>query len=178
MYSSIIKFPPSGGAIWFTKNKLAASCIGQPPAELLSKQPIPFKTLYESGYGDQPAGIQGALWMHFGYSPFSIPGSGGACNCEGNGFDVDGFGRVFFPNMCQYRVEVIDTNNNAITTFGKYGNEDSGGKDAKVKKPEIPLAWPVYVAVSDDFAYVADTVNRRVVRVKLNYAAEAFCPAP
>src|SRR6266498_1428720 len=85
------------------------------------------------------------------------------------------FGRVFFPNAGQFRVEVIDTNNNPITTFGKYGNEDSGGPGARVKKPDIPLAWPTYVAVSDRWAYVGDTVNRRVVRVKLNYAAEGSC---
>jgi hypothetical protein len=75
-------------------------------------------------------------------------------------------------------VEVIDTNNNPITTFGKYGNEDSGGPGAKVMKPDIPFAWPVYVAVSDTHAYVADTVNRRVVRVKLGAAAEATCAIP
>jgi hypothetical protein len=32
--------------------------------------------------------------------------------------------------------------------------------------PDIPLAWPSYVAVSDRYAYVADTINRRVVRVR------------
>ena len=42
----------------------------------------------------------------------------------------------------------------------------------------IPLAWPSYVAVSDRWAYVADTINRRVVRVKLTYAAEVTCAAP
>jgi hypothetical protein len=47
-----------------------------------------------------------------------------------------------------------------------------------VKKPTIPLAWPTYVAVSDRHAYIADTVNRRVVRVRLNYAAEETCAAP
>ena len=73
---------------------------------------------------------------------------------------------------------MIDTNNNPITTFGKYGNEDSGGPNARVKKPEIPLAWPTYVAVSDQWAYVADTVNRRVVRVKLGYVAEEKCAIP
>ena len=52
-----------------------------------------------------------------------------------------------------------------------------GGPTARVKKPDIPLAWPTYVAVSDRWAYVADTVNRRVVRVKLNYAAEETCSA-
>ncbi len=98
--------------------------------------------------------------------------------CEGSGFDVDPFGRVFFPNLGQFRVEVVDTNNNPITTFGKYGNEDSGGPKALVQKPDIPLAWPTYVAVSDRWAYVADTVNRRVVRVKLAYAAEETCPVP
>ena len=75
-------------------------------------------------------------------------------------------------------IEVIDTNNNPIATFGKYGNEDSGGPDARVKKPDIPLAWPVYVAVSDRYAYVADTVNRRVVRIKLGAAAEATAAIP
>ncbi|MCS7047526.1 MAG: hypothetical protein NZO58_14310, partial [Gemmataceae bacterium] len=78
----------------------------------------------------------------------------------------------------QFRVEVIDTNNNPITTFGSYGNEDSGGPTARVKGPEIPLAWPTYVAASDQYAYVADTVNRRVVRVRLTYAARATCAVP
>jgi hypothetical protein len=73
---------------------------------------------------------------------------------------------------------VIDTNNNPITTFGRYGNEDSGGPAARVKKPDVPLAWPTYVGVSDRHAYVADTVNRRVVRVKLAYAAEETCATP
>ena len=124
--------------------------------------------------------IQGALWTRFGYAPYSAHMSGNTshCMCEGSGFDVDPFGRVFFPNLGQFRIEVVDTNNNPITTFGKYGNEDSGGPSARVKKPDIPLAWPVYVAVSDRCAYVADTVNRRVVRVKLAYAAEATCAVP
>jgi hypothetical protein len=68
--------------------------------------------------------------------------------CEGSGFAVDPFGRVFFPNLGQFRVEVIDTNNNPIATFGGYGNPDT-------------------------HAYVADTVNLRVAKVKLAYAAEA-----
>ena len=64
------------------------------------------------------------------------------CSCEGAGFDVDLFGRVFYPNVPQFRVEVVDAGNNMIGTFGKYGNQDSGGKDATVKKPAIPMAWP------------------------------------
>ena len=179
MYGSIIKFPPTGGVIWHQKDHLPKSAVGAPPAELLAKPKIPFKRHY--AYSPHLTGeIQGALWTRFGYSPYSAHMSGNTshCMCEGSGFDVDPFGRVFFPNLGQFRVEVIDTNNNPITTFGKYGNEDSGGPNARVKTPDIPLAWPTYVAVSDRFACVADTVNRRVVRVRLAYAAEASCVVP
>jgi outer membrane protein assembly factor BamB len=173
MYGSIIKFPPEGGIIWHQKD-LPKSCLGKPPAELLAKPKMPFKRHFSSS-PHLKGEVQGALWMRFGYSPYSAHMSGNTshCMCEGSGFDVDPFGRVFFPNLGQFRVEVIDTNNNPILTFGKYGNEDSGGPRARVAKPDIPLAWPVYVAVSDRHAYVADTVNRRVVRVKLGAHAEA-----
>ena len=54
MYGSIIKFPPSGGAIWFDKKrKLALSCLGTPPAELLAKPTVPFRTQY-AGIIHQP----------------------------------------------------------------------------------------------------------------------------
>ncbi len=38
----------------------------------------------------------------------------------------------------------------------------------------IPIAWPLSVVASDTHAYVADTLNRRVVKVKLDYALNAF----
>jgi outer membrane protein assembly factor BamB len=178
VYGSIIKFPPEGGIIWHQKD-LPKSCVGKPPEALLKKPKVSFKR----HFAFQPhltGEIQGALWTRFGYAPYSAHMSGNTshCMCEGSGFDVDPFGRVFFPNLGQFRIEVIDTNNNAITMFGKYGNEDSGGPKAAVKKPAIPLAWPVYVTTSERFAYVADTVNRRVVRVKLAYEAEASCSVP
>jgi outer membrane protein assembly factor BamB len=179
MYGSILKFPPTGGVIWHQKDHLPKSAVGQPPAELLALPKTPFKRHY--AYQPHLTGeIQGALWSRFGFAPYSAHMSGNTshCMCQGSGFDVDPFGRVFFPNLGQFRIEVVDTNNNPITTFGKYGNEDSGGPDARVKKPDIPLAWPTYVAVSDRWAYVADTVNRRVVRVKLGAAAEATCALP
>jgi outer membrane protein assembly factor BamB len=178
MYGSIIRFPPEGGIIWHQKD-LPKSCLGTPSEALLAKPRKQFKRHW--AYSPHLTGeIQGALWTRFGYSPYSAHMSGNTshCMCEGSGFDVDPFGRVFFPNLGQFRIEVVDTNNNAITTFGKYGNEDSGGPKALVKKPAIPLAWPTYVAVADRWAYVADTVNRRVVRVKLTYAAEHSCAVP
>lgn len=178
MYGSIVKFPPEGGVIWH-QPELPKSAVGEPPAELLAKPKQPFKRHF--AYSPHLTGeIQGALWTRFGYAPYSSHMSGNTshCMCEGSGFDVDPFGRVFFPNLGQFRIEVIDTNNNPITTFGNYGNEDSGGPASSVTKPAIPMAWPTYVAVSDDWAYVADTVNRRVVRVKLDYAAQATCAVP
>jgi hypothetical protein len=97
--------------------------------------------------------------------------------CEGQGFDVDGWGRVWHTNLFRFRVEVADNNNNTVTTFGKYGNQDSG-PDGRIKTPLIPLAWPTYVAVSDDYAYVNDTIGLRVVRVKLGAAAEESVGVP
>jgi hypothetical protein len=139
----------------------------------LAKPKEPFKRHF--AYQPHLTGeVQGALWTRFGYSPYSSHMSGNTshCMCEGSGFDVDAFGRVFYPNLGQFRIEVVDTNNNPMTMFGKYGNEDDA------RKSEIPLAWPVYVAASDRWAYVADTVNRRVVRVKLAYAVDEKCAVP
>ncbi|HOX05676.1 MAG TPA: hypothetical protein PK280_04665 [Planctomycetota bacterium] len=172
MYASIIKFPPSGGVIWY--NKDLPPCVeGAPPAELLAKPKQTFGT--HLGYSYRPADVQGAEWVRFGFSPYGLTRGAGFCMCEGAGFDVDGYGRVFYPNLGQFRIEVVDNANNWIGTFGKYGNADSGGKDATVKTPALPLAWPTYVAVSDDYAYVNDTLANRVVRVKLNAAAEESC---
>ncbi|GAG21939.1 unnamed protein product, partial [marine sediment metagenome] len=174
LYGSIVKFPPSGGAIWYGKSKgNSSSCVGKPSAEFLAKPTI--KTGAHVSVGGGKAELQGAEWYRFGFAPFSIHNTSGNCSCEGGGFDVDMFGRVFYPNSGQFRVEVVDAANNMIGTFGKYGNQDSGGKDATVKKPEIPLAWPLTVVTSDTHAYVADTINRRMVKVKLGYQVEETC---
>lgn len=182
MYGSIVKFPPSGGIIWYGKN-LPPCVEGQPAAELLNKPRVTYGT--HIGYDFKPVEVQGAEWVRFGFSPWAEPRGAGFCMCEGVGFDVDAFGRVFYPNLGQFRVEVVDTVNNWITTFGKYGNQDDGTRNGasdsasatpnselRVPRSRIPLAWPTYVAVSDDYAFVNDTVSSRVVRVKLGAAAE------
>jgi len=175
MYGSIVKFPPTGGAIWYDKD-LGPYVEGEPPPELLAKPKV--KVRFHRGYRTQDeAELQGALWYRFGFAPYTATYSScyRTCMCEGGGFDVDPFGRVFYPNLGRFRVEILDTNGNPITTFGKYGNQDSRGRGSRVPKPEIPLAWPITVVVSDTHAYVADTLNRRVVKVKLAFAAEATC---
>jgi DNA-binding beta-propeller fold protein YncE len=175
LYGSIVKFPPEGGAIWYNNSKgKSSSCVGKPSKEFLAKPTIKVgahatgRTKWRPGTAE----LQGAEWYRFGFSPYSIHFGSSTCSCEGAGFDVDMFGRVFYPNVGQFRVEVVDAANNMIGTFGKYGNQDSGGKDATVKKPEIPLAWPLTVVASDTHAYVADTINRRMVKVKLGYTTE------
>jgi hypothetical protein len=95
--------------------------------------------------------------------------------CESPRFDVDGFGRSFFPDACQFRVGVIDTAGNEICWFGSYGNQDSAGPNSDIPTPDIPLYWPQAVAVGDDALYIGDRLNRRIVRVKLTYKAEATC---
>lgn len=44
--------------------------------------------------------------------------------------------------------------------------------------PEIALTWTVGLAVTDRYAYIADTINRRVLRVKLGYAATESAAIP
>ncbi|MHC4917781.1 MAG: hypothetical protein ACYTGB_20080, partial [Planctomycetota bacterium] len=185
-YGSIMKFPPSGGAIWYGREFKRGSKdggpnftrVGEPPADLLAKPKR--KMSAHIGYVTRgKVEVQGALWVRFGYSPLTVcAGGSDTCMCEGSKFDVDEYGRVFFPNLNQFRVEVLDTNGNPITTFGGYGNLDSSGKKGRIRKPDIPLAWPICVAVSDTHAYVGDTLNRRVVRVKLGAAAEETAPLP
>ena len=42
-------------------------------------------------------------------------------------------------------------------------------------KPEIAFAWIIGVAVTDKYAYVDDVINKRVLRVKLDYVAQENC---
>lgn len=144
-----------------------------------------------------PAQVIGAEWLHFGYSHIEIA----YCNCESTRFDVDDFGRVFYPDMLRYRVGVLDTNGNAIVHFGGYGNADSLGPDSPVidlltkqvrprraddpkdlrspfAQPEIAFSWLNGVAATDRCAYMTDIMNRRILRAKLVYAAEETCKIP
>jgi hypothetical protein len=190
MYGSVVKFSPKGGAVWFgnKKRSVGDAAVGKPGKDVLSMPERPFR--YCGRFNTDSKGtLQGAEWVRFGFSPYSNISVGGGgtnnCMCEGAGFDVDAFGRVFYPNLGRFRVEVIDNNNNTVCHFGKYGNADSqlvptGSKDGKplLASPAIPLCWPTYVAAGDNFAYVADLVSMRTVKVRLNYRAEETCPLP
>jgi hypothetical protein len=158
IYGSIAKFGPAGGRIRKDAGGIAAN--------------------YAFGV---PISIEGAEWVHSGSSPvvsWRTPGTPDICNCESPRFDVDDYGRSFFPDAAACRVGMLDTNGNFLGWFGEYGNVDSAGEKSSVPAPAIPLFWPYSVAVGDDSVYVGDRLNRRVVRVRLAYAAEATQPLP
>jgi hypothetical protein len=140
------------------------------------------------------AKVIGAEWMHFGISDLPLF----YCNCENTRFDVDPFGRTWYPDMGRYRVGVLDTNGNLITTFGGYGNAESCGPDSPVvdpktgklrprlpddpkdlkspfAEPEIAFSYLIGVGATDKYAYMGDSMNRRLLRAKLVYAAEETC---
>lgn len=90
-------------------------------------------------------------------------------------FGVDGYGRVYYPASLLSRVSVIDNEGNAILAFGTYGNRDSlGGLTGDlVPTKDIPLAWPNCVDTTDDYIYVSDIVNIRLLRIAKTFAASA-----
>ena len=67
---------------------------------------------------------------------------------------------------CGPRVELCDSAGNVICRFGQYGNRDSAG---------LGLQSPSSVATDGDYAFLGDPGNRRLLKVKFTYAAEADC---
>lgn len=184
-YGSIVKFSPKGGMFHFD---------GENPYQGEPKLDPSLKTVDAAsytGHRHKALKVTGAEWIHFGVSHVDRI----ACNCENTRFDVDEFGRVFYPDLQRFRVGVIDTNGNAIVHFGGYGNAESKGPDSPVvdpktgklrpRKPDDPkdlkspfaepaiaFSWLIGVGATDRYAYMGDSLNRRLLRAKLVYAAE------
>jgi hypothetical protein len=156
-YGTVCRFGPEGGAF----RHVAA---GE-------------KFTHAGGYpgGKGKVVIAGSLWEYFGMSPHP---QSSACECPAARLSADGFGRVFVPDVCTYSVQVLDAAGNLLLRFGAYGNADAQGPASAVPRPEIPLRYPVAVAVLDRHAAVADSYNRRVLELSLSYAAEEACPVP
>lgn len=157
IYGSIAKFSPAGGAI-------RKSGEGAPSNYAFSGK----------------VAVSGAAWIYSGASPVDSWRTGSdtadICLCESPRFDVDGYGRSFFPDTARFRVGVLDTNGNEMLFFGDYGNPDSGGSGSAVPVPQIPIWWTECVAVGDDRVYIGDRLNRRIVVVKLAGAREKTLP--
>jgi hypothetical protein len=93
-----------------------------------------------------------------------------SCVCLTSRLAVDGFGRVYVPDCFRFSVGMLDTNGNQIARIGRYGNADDCDG--------IRFAWPAFVGATGELLCVSDSVNRRVVVMKLSYAAEETVEAP
>ncbi|MBL8027180.1 MAG: hypothetical protein JNL74_12250, partial [Fibrobacteres bacterium] len=103
------------------------------------------------------------------------------CVCRSPRFEVDAYGRIFAPNAVTNQVTIVDNEGNQLLQFGKYGNLDSRGvlpadlpSQQIITGTEIPLGWPTTVATSEDYIYVGDLVNCRLVRLKMSYALDNY----
>jgi hypothetical protein len=201
IYGSIVKFPPAGGNIRIKPRnkdeKPKADPVALPDSAARQKIGVNLR-----GDGHE---VQGALWLRGGFSHVGgvalCSGGTNHCHCTGSDFDVDDFGRVFAPDTGRFRVGVLDTNGNEILSFGAYGNQDFCGPESCVldpaskllrprkpedpqdlvspfAEPELAFGWIVGLAVTDRYAYVDDVINKRILRVRLDYAATETVPAP
>ncbi len=178
MVGSVIKFAPSGGGVFpddgqkgtFKNGPLEFTMPekfgpGLPMGGLVTQHGTRFKQSY----------IEGAQHAFAGLSPFSGFDRSDGCVCQTPRFDVDDYGRVYIPNALTCSVAIADDAGNEIVRFGNYGNFDSQGPKSAISSPSIPLAYPVAVQVSHCHVYVADSANRRVIRVDVRWKAETTC---
>jgi hypothetical protein len=99
-------------------------------------------------------------------------GLGHYCQCRSPRFDLDDFGRLFIPNALTSEVKVTDNSGNTILTFGEYANVDSKGPGSLVPTQDIPLATPLCIAAGDNYLYISDVNNARLVRAKMNFVLD------
>jgi DNA-binding beta-propeller fold protein YncE len=93
-------------------------------------------------------------------------------------FGVDGWGRICYPTSLVQTVSVIDNAGNQVLRFGTWGNRDSmsGLPGDKVPTEGIPMAYPNSVDVTDDYIYVGDMGNCRLMRLRKTFAAAETVP--
>jgi hypothetical protein len=174
----VIKFKPTGGAVHPDDGRKGSWKNG--PIEL----PIPEKfgdglplgsVRTQHGVTLKQTFFEGAERAYPGLAPFSGYDRSDGCVCQSPRFDVDDYGRIYLPNALTCSVTVLDDAGNEVMHFGGYGNADSAGPKSKVRGPELPLAYPVAVGLSFKHIYVADSGNRRVLRVDPSYQTEKSC---
>jgi hypothetical protein len=150
----IVKFAPSGG--------------GRVPRAKDAEPKAPF-----ADWGDSV--VEGALRVYPNLAPMPY----GGCVCKEARFDLDGFGRLYVPNVLDFSVTVVDNAGNQIVRFGHYGNADSRGAESAVPQPAVPLGWPMTVGVNrQGRVYIGDVLNQRLIRVDLSHSAEETCAVP
>jgi hypothetical protein len=174
-YGSVFKFPPQGGR-FYTGGAPKATGPQERPAGVPDGA-----TEYRHGYFKKTVWCDGAEWRYrgFGISVNRTESWGDpACSCFTSRFELDGYDRLFVPDIFRFQVIVLDAAGNEITRIGSYGNADCGGPGSAVPEPAIPLCSPNAVAPCDDRVYIADRKNRRIVVAELTHQVEASCDVP
>jgi hypothetical protein len=172
-YGSIVKFSPQGGEIAWPMTMWANAAYEAKANYKKWQGNVPGSMEFDF-YGPRgpqqmaKAPVKGALWVHMGAYP--VAAHANTCACMGYTFDVDYYGRSFYPEAARSRVGILDSNGNEIGFFGRYGNRDDARSDGTT-----PLAMPIAAAVTDRFVYVGDVNNQCLARVKLTHAAEETC---
>ena len=169
-----MKFGPSGGAFYGRGSTEYSDRQDAAPVARVENAPAGAAE-YLSGYLYGPVKAVGAEWRYGGMG--IVPSSerlwgDPSCVCMTSRLSVDGYGRVFMPNCFRFCVEVLDSAGNRLARVGRYGNADDRGG------PQAHFAWPAFVSAAGDLLCVSDSVNRRVVVMKLGYSAEAQSRVP
>ena len=170
---SVAKIKPEGGSMF----GLGGAGSRPPKKERTVPEGMQGITVIKrAGYPCGRKFIENAVKLYAGIGSMS-GGFGTGCRCRQPMFHLDHYGRLFIPNAVTFSVQVVDNEGAEITRFGRYGNADSrgAGERSPVRTPAIPLGWPEAVGVSEKAIYVADVLNRRIVRLKKTFAAEETC---
>ncbi|MHC4914217.1 MAG: NHL repeat-containing protein [Planctomycetota bacterium] len=188
---SVVKFKPTGGALWPDGAKPGST--HRPSAAPPLKVPVKLEAGIRMGRGQSAyrcsnmakTFLEGAVMAYPDLAPFSGFERGqGHCACQTPRFEVDYYGRLIVPNALTCSVKIVDNAGNVILRFGRYGNHDDGRSmrngDAQSSRTPHPasrihLAYPCAAKSSFRHIYVADSANRRVVRVDPVYAVEETC---
>ena len=178
IYGSVVKFGPEGGGMFpdLPPGTKYSPSIGPPQLTIPEK----FGPGLPMGAGQRmkQTYIEGALTAYPGLAVLSGFERGeGHCACQSPRFEVDDYGRVYIPNALTCSVQVADNEGNEIVRFGSYGNFDDGLRagESTARPGRIPLAYPIAAKASFKYIYVADSANRRAVRVDPVWKAEETC---
>lgn len=160
MSSTLLKFNKDSKGKFTTNDKRAPIPLD---SAQYPKRPTEMRGLWVENYE----------WMYGGCGFGGFNGANGGCACWFVRFKLDYYARSFVPEPMQYSIAVLDSSGNLILKIGKYGNEDSKGKNSKepLGGDEVGLFHPCYVEVhSDHRLFIADIGNENILSVKLKYA--------
>jgi len=69
----------------------------------------------------------------------------------------------------------FDGGHRGVEIFSAPFQTGKPGEKSPYADPDIALAWPVGVGVTDKYAYIGDSLNRRLIQVTFTYEAEETC---